>query len=77
MPHVVRAQTHVSIWIGSHSMRQWRQNFYGNSKCKLPKSNYIFYFESIVFDKMHDRKFIIFIWLYDVAAYIIDMSETN
>ena len=36
-----------------------------------------FYFESKVFDKMLDRKFIIFIWLYDVAAYIIDMSETN
>ena len=46
-------------------------------KCKEPKSNYIFYFESKVFDKMLDRKFIIFIWLYDVAAYIIDMSETN
>ena len=46
-------------------------------KCKEPKSNYIFYFESIVFDKMLDKKFIIFIWLYDVAAYIIDMSETN
>ena len=48
-----------------------------DSKCKKPKSNYIFYFESIEFDKMLDRKFIIFIWLYDVAAYIIDMSDTN
>ena len=48
-----------------------------DSKRKEPKSNYIFYFESIVFDKMLDIKFIIFIWLYDVAAYIIDTSETN
>ena len=48
-----------------------------DSKCKEHKSNYIFYFESIVFDKMLDRKFIIFICLYVVAAYIIDTSETD
>ena len=48
-----------------------------DSKCKEIKSNYIFYFESIVFDKMLDRKFIIFICLYVVAAYIIDTSETD
>ena len=48
-----------------------------DSKCKELKSNYIFYFESIVFDKMLDRKFIIFICLYVVAAYIIDTSETD
>ena len=46
-------------------------------KCKELKSNYIFYFESIVFDKMLDRKFIIFIFLYVVAAYIIDTSEID
>ena len=32
-----------------------------DSHCKDPKSNYIFYFESIMFDKMLERKFINFI----------------
>ena len=38
-------------------------------KCKEPKSNYIFYIESIMFDKMLERKFINFIL--DLTALLI------
>ena len=62
-------------WVTYKSLME--EKLLWDSKCKELKSNYIFYFESIVFDKMLDRKFIIFICLYVVAAYIIDMSETD
>ena len=37
MPHVIGAQTHVSIWIGSHSKHQWRQNFCGIRSAESPR----------------------------------------
>ena len=37
------------------------ETFVVDSNCKEPKSRYIFYFESIMFDKMLERKLINYI----------------
>ena len=61
MSCAIIAQTHVSIWIGSHQNSNGGETSIVNSHYKDPRSKYMIYSKSIMFDKILERKLINYI----------------